>query len=86
MKRRAWLAYLCLLALLLVQMALAGGLKPAPALPIMLLAGVQALVLLLGLVELRASSALVRVFALASLFWLLLMFAITLGELLTRQP
>lgn len=84
MKTRAVLAYVLLLALLLAQALLAGLVNPAPGVPIMLLALGQALVLLLGLVELRASSALVRLFAAASAFWLLLMFSLTLGELLTR--
>jgi cytochrome c oxidase subunit 4 len=50
----------------------------------MLISGAKAFLILVFFMHLRKSNPLVRLFAAAGIFWLALLFALTLGDYLTR--
>ncbi|WIX01680.1 hypothetical protein [Stutzerimonas balearica] len=80
------LSYLGLLALLGVSIALATSRLPYRDILIMLLAGAQALGVLLGFTRLQDESPLLRLCALAAWFFVFLLLLLTLLDLLTRGP
>ncbi|AJE16036.1 hypothetical protein QX25_16580 [Stutzerimonas stutzeri] len=80
------LSYLGLLALLGVSIALATSRLPYRDILIMLLAGAQALGVLLGFTRLQDESPLLRLCALTAWFFVFLLLLLTLLDLLTRAP
>lgn len=82
-----FLVYVALVSLLASTIGVAllpstGELKPLIGLAI---AGLKAGLILMFFMELRQRSGLVRLFAAAGVFWLLLMFVLISGDYLTRQ-
>lgn len=78
----AWAALLALVAAnLAVAYAPLGAANPAIALAI---AAAQALIVALALMKLRRAAAMSRIFAIAGLFWLLLLFGLSLTDYATR--
>ena len=82
--RNLLLTYVGLILLLTVNVLLALWL-PAWSDWVLLGAAGQAALVLFGFMQLGQHSALVRFFALGAGFWLLLMFTLTLVDLLTRK-
>jgi preprotein translocase subunit SecG len=80
---RLLLVYAGLLLLLAIAATVAIQ-SPQWALVALACAAGQAVLVLFGLAELGSHPALVRLFALAAGFWLVLMFALPLADLLTR--
>jgi len=81
--RTLLLSYLGLLALLGANVLLALWL-PAWSSWVLLGAAGQAGLVIIGFMQLAQHSSLVRFFALGAGFWLLLLFSLTLADLLTR--
>jgi cytochrome c oxidase subunit IV len=78
----AWLALLALVAInLAVAYAPLGAANPAISLGI---AAVQALIVALVLMKLRHATPLSRIFAITGIFWLLLLFGLSLTDYATR--
>lgn len=79
------LAWAALLALVAVNLAVAyvplGAANPALAFAI---AAAQALIVALALMKLRRASPLSRIFAITGIFWLLLLFGLSLTDYATR--
>ncbi|MGH8417653.1 MAG: hypothetical protein ACRER8_10280 [Pseudomonas sp.] len=79
-----WLAWAGATIILIAMLALASQDIPYRGMWIYAFATVEAAVVLLGFVQLQRSTPLVRLFALGTLFWMVLMFVIGLLELVTR--
>lgn len=77
------LIYVGLLALLAIAATVAIQF-PQWALVALICAGGQAALVLFGLAELGTHTALVRFFAMGAGFWLVLMFTLSIADLLTR--
>ena len=80
---RCWLALLVLLAL-----TTASAFLPLGTANLFISLGIavaKALIVLLFFMELRASAALVRVFAAAGFFWLLILITMSLSDYLSRR-
>ena len=84
--RRIWLCWAALLLLLAATTGAAflplGRLNAAVALTI---AAAKALLVLIFFMELKRSSGLVRAFAFAGFFWLLILLTLTSADYLTRR-
>lgn len=78
-----WLALLLLLAITIGAAYLPLG--PGNGVVSMGIAACKAALILLFFMELKTSSALLRLASLAGVFWLVLMFSPTFGDYLSRQ-
>lgn len=81
---RLLLVYAGLLVLLAVAIGLAGLGGAQLSRWVLLTAAAQALLVIFGFMHLSRQSALVRLFAFGVGFWLLLLFSLTLADVLSR--